>query len=159
MSLGKRQGGLQVQLLHEQRLLLYQLWCALEHLRHLFSNIKEIEKWWDFCRGAEWATEQSKGDNDVDNRWTSLGPILPSWMAFVPKHGGDFTWPWWSPHGVDPIGGSANVFIVSCILVYIYIDKIKSTLAFILYRLFHTDFDVCNHQELKRKWVIKQQKT
>ena len=120
MSLGKRQGGLQVQLLIEQRLLLYQLWCALEHFRHIFSNIKEItEKWWDFCRGAEWATEQSKGDNDVDNRWTSLGPILPSWMAFVPKHGGDFTWPWWSPHGVDPIGGSANVFIVSCILVLV----------------------------------------
>ena len=35
------------------------------------------------------------------------------------QHGGDFTWPWWSPHGVDPIGGSANVFIVSCILVLV----------------------------------------
>ena len=55
--------------------------------------------------------------------------------------------------------GSGDLSINIYIYIYIYFDKIKSTLAFIFYRLFHTDFDVCNHQELKRKWVIKQQKT
>ena len=65
MSLGKRQGGLQVQLLHEQRLLLYQLWCALEHLRHLFSNINEIEKWWDFWTFAEEQNERLSNQRGI----------------------------------------------------------------------------------------------
>ena len=38
--------------------------------------------------------------------------------------------------------------------IYIYIfQQIKSSHAFILYRLFHTGFDICNLQECKCNWV------